>query len=65
MNNQKTDKRLIEEFIQELDRRGYNFFILKGIRSLLRQEKKEMAHCPKCGEEVKSDEDSMCGYCAR
>jgi len=40
MNKQLTDKRLIEEFIQELDKRGYNFYILKGIRSLLRQEKK-------------------------
>jgi len=36
--NSKTDKRLIDEFIQELDKRGYNFYILKGIRSLLRQE---------------------------
>lgn len=34
---EQTDQQLIETFIYELDKRGYNLWILKGIRSLLRQ----------------------------
>ena len=60
MNN-LTDQQLVENFIYELDRRGYNFFILKGIRSLLRQE--NQTRCPKCSDEIKADDDSICGGC--
>jgi len=56
-----TDKVLVDAFLHQLDIRGYNFFVLKGIRSLLNQ--KKVARCPKCGEEVRSDDDAICGRC--
>lgn len=34
---EKTDKQLIETFIYELDKRGYNFHILRAIRTLLKK----------------------------
>ena len=62
---EEEEKKVIEEFLLYLDQQGYNFYILKGIRSLLKQEIKKVARCPKCGEEVRSDDDAMCGNCAR